>query len=105
MLFTGLCFISKNQKNDFIKACHGITFRNINKIKWHDDLYCLRYFLLKLGEKSNFKEKNQIFKNSVHFFLDKNGNDINEMQLIKGKTQIPKIVRNTIDDIFLIIRD
>ena len=33
------------------------------------------------------------FKNSVHFFLDKNGNEITESQIIKGKTKIPEGLR------------
>lgn len=98
-------FISKNQKRDFVAACEGVSFRNINKIIWHDDLYSLRYFLLRLSEKSYFKDKNMFFKNSVHFFLDKNGNEITESQIIKGKTKIPDDVKKKIDAIFLIIRD
>lgn len=98
-------YISKNQKRYFVAACEGISIRDINKIKWLDDLYSLRYFLLKFSEKSYFKNKNMFFKNSVHFFLDKNGNEITESQIIKGKTKIPKEVKKKIDDIFLIIRD
>ena len=98
-------FISKNQKRDFVAACEGVSFRNINKIIWHDDLYSLRYFLLRLSEKSYFKDRNMFFKNSVHFFLDKNGNEITESQIIKGKTKIPGEVKKKIDAIFLIIRD
>lgn len=98
-------YISKNQKKDFVAACEGVSFRDINKIIWHDDLYSLRYFLLRLSEKSYFKDKNMFFKNSVHFFLDKNGNEITESQIIKGKTKIPGEVKKKIDDIFLIIRD
>lgn len=98
-------YISKNQKRCFLAACEGISIKDINKIKWLDDLYSLRYFLLKFSEKSYFKNKNMFFKNSVHFFLDKNGNEIKESQIIKGKTKIPKEVKKKIDDIFLIIRD
>ncbi len=98
-------YISKNQKRYFLAACEGISIKDINKIKWLDDLYSLRYFLLKFSEKSYFKNKNMFFKNSVHFFLDKNGNEITESQIIKGKTKIPKEVKKKIDDIFLIIRD
>lgn len=98
-------YISKNQKRDFVAACEGISFRDINKIIWHDDLYSLRYFLLRLSEKSYFKDKNMFFKNSVYFFLDKNGNEITESQIIKGKTKIPEEVKKKIDDLFLIIRD
>lgn len=98
-------YISKNQRRDFVAASEGVSFRNINKIIWHDDLYSLRYFLLRLSEKSYFKDRNMFFKNSVHFFLDKNGNEITESQIIKGKTKIPEKVKKKIDDVFLIIRD